>query len=333
MEMFGDPADDSSDQEDKPGPRDRRREEEPADVESITINSPMTKLDSHRLSDRLSAAKKKSPSPLIIRPKKSTQILKTNESDDSSVPEQRMRSAAKPPVHSANNLERRGENTQESNFLPFAFPRRDEQSSDAHPAHDKSDENGRKIEVPVTQFDLRAPFPDKSPTTKAPESCQKIENRTPGKFNLTLANQKPNLSVESRRDSLAPHDALTPANSAQKKDFSRKSVHALAVQNAANSHHSRHHSRSQSKHKHDHEHIDNSVLSVGSGKSGKPDSIRDPLVSETNNHNLIQRGSSRAIPQPPKTARKPPESVRRKSANLSQHQQSEDSSLNKSRET
>ncbi len=302
------------------------RDEEPADVESITINSPMTKLDSHRISERLSAKKNKNPSPMIIRPKKATQVMKDNQSDDSSVEQKPMRSTAKVAVKSFNTLEKRAENTQESNFQPFAFPRKDDLSSDVKQPQDRSEDIGRKIEIPVTHFDLRTHIPEKSPTTKAPESCQKADNRSPTQFNLAMM-PKEKVPVESRRNSLAPGDCQTPLNSSQKKDFSRKSVHAVAMHNAAHNQHLRSQSRSMSRN--DHDQKDSSMMSAGSGRSGKPDSSKGLLTNEANNYNLIQKGANKKIPTDTKSTKKQPDnahSVRRNSTNLSQHQQSEDSS-------
>lgn len=286
----------------------------------------MTKLDSHRISERHSATKKKNPSPIVIRPKKASQAINLNESDDSSVERKTLRSTAKLPIKSFNTLDRRQENTQESNFQHFGFPRKGDLSSEAQPAQERSDDNQRKIEVPVTNFDVRTQIPEKSPTTKAPESCPKADKNAPGQFNLTIADKKEKPACDSRRNSLAPGDALTPANSSQKKDVSRKSMHALATQNAANSQHLRNQSRSSSRKEQDQK--DNSILSAASARSGKQDSIKGLINNQANNHNLIQKGSAQMIPADFKTTQKPPDgSLRKNSANHSQHLQSEDSSL------
>lgn len=312
-EMLGPPAGDN------------RREPTPSPGRLATAVSPSTQQDSLRPGDDLATAPLPLQRPRLVT-KKSAQALDRHESDDSSDQEQRARSTAKIPEKSPRAAEVRRDPA--PHFSAFHFPRI-QVSSNALPSPSPRDppapDSARRSDAPGALAEQRRLSQDKSPSTAGPGSRQALELRSPGGQGFAAASQRGIALAEARRNSLGPGDAITPASASLKRDGARRSVHAMALLNAASGHEGR--VQPPSLFRYQQEMRQNSALSLASLKSGKPLADLDPPSKDLDTPALGSRQPAPEDPQPARQAHQPRRSsARRPSDSLSKHHQSFDSS-------
>ncbi len=283
----------------------------------MTVISPSTQRGSLGPGERTSTALPQQRSRLVT--KKSAQVLDNHESDDSSDQDQRARSTAKLPHHP----DGRRDPVPGSHFSAFHFPRLQPVSPRAEDGsvQDLPQASARRLDPLASRPDLKRLSQDRSPSTAGARQPELLSPRPQG---FAAASQRGIAQAQGRRNSLAVSDALTPAS--VKKELPRRSVHAMALLNAASGHEPR--TQPASLFRDQQQARQNSVISLASIKSGKQDTHFDLLSNEPGSHNLLHKQPLDAHQQSthkhPNKNNRP--SIRKVSVSLSEHHQSLDSS-------